>query len=162
MIADTQFTKLSHQPEIFAWKGFTRATNSNHYKKERENLQTIKESGFKHPNILLATGGLIRGDVYSLYFKAAPYDLDQYLKSSEIPIPRDALGVHTFLRHFRGLVDALKFLHNELVSADNSVALRFTHLDLKPTNILVFLDPKPEIVSRNSKTIFPVRGRFIS
>jgi serine/threonine protein kinase len=87
----------------------------------------------------LATGSLLRGSVYSLYFEAAEHNLEKYLRSSETAIPRDALGVHAFLRRFRGLIDALDFLHNKLVSADTSENLRFAHLDLKPTNILVFM-----------------------
>lgn len=110
------------------------------YKKERENLDIIKRSKLTHPNILLATGSLIRGNVYSLYFEAAKYDLDKYLRSPDTSIPSDAISVHTFLGRFLDLIDALRFLHNELVPVGNNESLRFFHLDLKPTNIMVFID----------------------
>lgn len=87
---------------------------------------------------MLARGSLLVQTTCVLYFDVAHSNLHDYFLN-EPTIPRSAKDIKSFLWHFHAILDALAFLHEDLVEAENpSEVWRFAHLDLRPANILVF------------------------
>jgi serine/threonine protein kinase len=88
---------------------------------------------------MLERGSLLVQKTCILYFEVADGgDLHNYFLK-EPTIPRSVPEITSFLWRFYDILDALAFLHEDLVKAENpSEVWRFAHLDLRPANILIF------------------------
>jgi len=87
---------------------------------------------------MLARGSLLVLKTCILYFDVANGNLHEYFVN-EPTVPKSAIDIRSFLWRFHGILDALAFLHEDLVKPENpSEVWRFAHLDLRPANILVF------------------------
>ena len=89
---------------------------------------------------MLARGSLLVQTTCILYFEVADGSLHDHLVGlKEYDIPRSSEEIQAFLWRFHDILDALAFLHDDLVKSVNpSEEYRFAHLDLRPANILVF------------------------
>ena len=76
---------------------------------------------------------------HSLLFPLADFDLEKYLSTGDF----SRFELKDPLRELYYLADAITFLHNG-VKTPAGASMVGSHMDLKPSNILVFLSPKEE------------------
>lgn len=114
--------------------------NEENIKNEIAFLQELGR--IKHDNINMTyTGFTIRSRYFTISEKAHK-DLKEVLFNS-IPDKRQR-AIEALFKHMMGLADALRTIH----SASKAVV----HYDIKPGNILVFLDPSKRIIDRMAFT----------
>lgn len=109
--------------------------------KERNMMETIlKGSTRKCENILGNYGSLRIGtDGYSLFMPCAICDLSDYMTKYH-PTRRSTVDEKApIVLAAKGLAEGLDFLHNEMTGPDQQDMVCY-HMDLKPSNILIFRD----------------------
>jgi len=106
--------------------------------RERDVMREIVRNVKQNSNIVENVGSLRIGPTYSLFMPLADYDLETYMEKAQPPTEwkQKAKIVHCAA----GIADAVAYLHSELVS-DTFDTLSCFHMDLKPKNILIFIDP---------------------
>lgn len=111
---------------------------------EREIMQLIMDNQTRNRNILENFGSLEIGtSTYSLFMPRAICDLRRYMVEVNSTRPTNAINRANFkrkaniIRCAAGLAGGLAFLHGGIKSTGFE-QLVFYHMDLKPSNILVF------------------------
>ncbi|KAI0169816.1 kinase-like protein [Hypoxylon sp. FL1284] len=108
--------------------------------KEYEIMKHILRAPRKSRNIVETFGSLQLGETtFSLFMPLAECDLRVWMRNNEPPIfewqKADILSCAS------GLADGLEFLHSEIRDSTGNQMVCY-HMDLKPANILVFLDDR--------------------
>jgi serine/threonine protein kinase len=122
-----------------ARKDFELNAEGNAHENERDVLRKILRNAKQHSNIMESWGSLEIGSTYSLFMLLANCDLKQYMERYPSP-PATPTQKADFVRCAVGLAGAIVFLHDELESHTYEKLSCF-HMDLKPQNILVVIDP---------------------
>ena len=109
------------------------------FTRELDTIEKIISNITQHNGIMETLAILVHGDSYSLFSNVAKCDLSVFLNDKNEPVPRTLVEKK---RIFHGIVEiakGLKHLHEDLEDGDFKT-LRCYHLDLKPQNILIFVD----------------------
>ncbi|KAL4749093.1 hypothetical protein BDW72DRAFT_195133 [Aspergillus terricola var. indicus] len=109
---------------------------------EREIMEMIRaSSAWECPNILKNMGSLAFGPaVYSLFMPLAICDLRAYMMEHHPIRPNSIEEKIDIIRCAIGLAGGLHFLHNEMKTPKMENLVCY-HMDLKPSNILIFSEP---------------------
>ncbi|KAH4966662.1 hypothetical protein HBI56_087650 [Parastagonospora nodorum] len=125
-----------------ARKDFELNAEEKSHEKERDVLRDIVRNAKSHNNIMKSLGSLENGSIYSLFMPLAACDLKQYMQRNpaapSLPQQKASL-VHCAV----GLAGAIAYLHEELESPMYEKLSCF-HMDLKPQNILIVIDPESQ------------------
>lgn len=131
---------LNKKELTLARKDFELNAADRAHEKERDVLREIVRNAKKHGNIMNSLGSLEIGSTYSLFMPLALYDLKQYMELYPTP-PKSSIQKEKIVKRAVGLAGAIVYLHDELESPVYEKLSCF-HMDLKPQNILVVIDPK--------------------
>ncbi|KAL4959995.1 kinase-like domain-containing protein [Aspergillus stella-maris] len=117
---------------------------------ERQIMERIlASSAWDCPNILRNLGSLAFGStVYSLFMPLAICDLRAYMMTHHQTRPNSITEKADIIRCAMGLAGGLHFLHNEMKASDLEQLVCY-HMDLKPSNILIFRETGPDRQVRN-------------
>lgn len=110
------------------------------FKDEVRNLDLLRSSLSRHTRIMTHLGTLIHGNKFNIFFPWADLDLREFIYEKRI----DRLGMKKsidLLQEASELADALAFLHNG-IEIPGGRRVSCVHMDLKPENIVVRIDPK--------------------
>ncbi|KAL2841864.1 kinase-like domain-containing protein [Aspergillus pseudoustus] len=112
---------------------------------ERETMKKILSSSSREcPNIVKTIGSLELGSsVYSLFMPKAICDLRAYMIEHHQARPNSIKERKDLVRCAVGLAGGLNFLHNEMKTPEMEDLVCY-HLDLKPSNILIFMEKDPQ------------------
>ncbi|RDA86581.1 hypothetical protein CP532_5986 [Ophiocordyceps camponoti-leonardi (nom. inval.)] len=92
-------------------------------------------------NIVVSLGCLQIGSTYSLFMPLAICDLRHYIMVAHQAKPQSRKDREDIIRCTIGLASGLRFLHEGMKSPDYEQVVCY-HLDLKPSNILIFHEYK--------------------
>ncbi|KAF2473419.1 kinase-like protein [Lindgomyces ingoldianus] len=126
-----------HKKQL-ARKDFVLDLQDNAYVRERDVLREIVRNVKQNRNIVENMGSLEIGSTYSLFMPLANDDLETYMEKAQPPTEWKQKA--KVVGCAAGIADAIAYLHSELVS-DTFETLSCFHMDLKPKNILIFIDP---------------------
>jgi serine/threonine protein kinase len=129
----------NEEPLQLARKDFELNAEDRAHEKERDVLREIVRNARKHENIMKNLGSLEIGSTYSLFMPLANCDLKQYMEQYPDP-PATSAQKAKIVQCAVGLADAIVYLHEELESQTYEKLSCF-HMDLKPQNILVVINP---------------------
>jgi serine/threonine protein kinase len=124
-----------------ARKDFELNAEDKAHEKERDVLREIVRNAKRHTNIMKSLGSLENGSIYSIFMPLADCDLKQYMERH--PPPASPMQKASFVQCAVGLAGAIVYLHEELESPVYEKLSCF-HMDLKPQNILVVINPETE------------------
>jgi serine/threonine protein kinase len=112
-------------------------------KGEREIMEKILTSSAQRcENILENYGGLEIGQTtYSLFMPLAICDLRAYMMEHHQTRPKTSMEKQKIILSAEGLAGGLNFLHNEMKTSDMEDLVCY-HMDLKPSNILIFREKR--------------------
>ncbi|KAF5568827.1 serine threonine kinase [Fusarium phyllophilum] len=117
------------------------------FEKEVASIREIFSGNSKHNNILESFGTIIiRGpeQKFSLLMPLAEMDLQKFMESNPDISADGRWARERIISAAIGLADGLDFLHSKMTTAGGDRLVCY-HMDLKPSNILVFLhDPRTE------------------
>jgi serine/threonine protein kinase len=130
---------LNEKALRLARKDFELNAADKAHEKERDVLREIVRNAKKHSNIMNSLGSLEIGSTYSLFMPLADCDLKQYMELHPTP-PKSPMLKAKIVQCAVGLAGAIVYLHDELESPVYEKLSCF-HMDLKPQNILVVIDP---------------------
>jgi serine/threonine protein kinase len=131
---------MSNGQELrLARKDFELNAKDNAHENERDVLHKIVRNAKQHCNIMESWGSLEIGSTYSLFMPLADCDLKQYMERYPSP-PATLMQKAKLVQCAADLAGAIVFLHDELESQDYEKLSCF-HMDLKPQNILVVINP---------------------
>ncbi|CAF3475206.1 unnamed protein product [Fusarium graminearum] len=149
---DRDFNQTNEDPEVIARKDFITETVEENaeasFQKEWEAIRKIFNSTQTHGNIVKSFGRIkIEGQpsTFSLLMPLADMDLDKYMQIYRDPIVNDNVARQILIKAVMGLSDGLDFLHSGLRKEDGGENLICYHMDLKPSNILVFNVGRPDM-----------------
>jgi serine/threonine protein kinase len=127
------------KPLRLARKDFELNAEERAHEKERDVLREIVRNARKCNNIMKSLGSLEIGSTYSLFMPLADCDLKQYMERyPDAPTtPKEKAKI---IQCAVGLADAIVYLHQDLMTQVYEKLSCF-HMDLKPQNILVVIDP---------------------
>lgn len=132
---DPEMKTLSQEPMVMVRKDYKvdpRATRTPEHEILKKIFSAVNQCG----NIVPIWGFLATGvEDYSLFMPQAHCDLWHYM-TQDTPRAVDKLGL---IRAARGLANGLNFLHNGIKDGEFTT-FNCYHMDLKPNNILVFLE----------------------
>ncbi|KAL4790666.1 kinase-like domain-containing protein [Aspergillus venezuelensis] len=117
---------------------------------ERQIMERIlASSAWDCPKILRNLGSLAFGPtVYSLFMPLAICDLRAYMMTHHQTRPNSIMEKADIIRCAMDLARGLHFLHNEMKTSDLEQLVCY-HMDLKPSNILIFRETRPDRQVRN-------------
>ncbi|KAL4905101.1 hypothetical protein BDW74DRAFT_19058 [Aspergillus multicolor] len=117
---------------------------------EREIMEMIHaSSAWECPNILRNMGSLAFGPKsYSLFMPLAICDLRAYMMDHHQSRPNSIAEKMDIIRCAVGLAGGLHFLHHEMKTPKMEQLVCY-HMDLKPSNILIFSEPGRDGKIRN-------------
>ncbi|KAJ9486654.1 hypothetical protein VN97_g6672 [Penicillium thymicola] len=120
---------------------------------EEETLKQILASDRTCPNIVDIYGSLVIGltNKYSIFMPLAECDLGAYMRDDPRARPNTTMEKTEILNSARGLARGLEFLHNGMRTAEGDTMICY-HMDLKPSNILVF----HEMVGNRLETVWKI------
>ncbi|KAF7543273.1 hypothetical protein G7Z17_g10871 [Cylindrodendrum hubeiense] len=108
---------------------------------ERDIIQKILKSNARDcKNILESFGSIEIGNTYSLLMPFAMCDLRGYMMEHHKSQPSTTEAKAKMVLCAEGLSGGLNFLHTKMQTSDRTEDLVCYHMDLKPSNILVFRD----------------------
>ncbi|CZR37720.1 uncharacterized protein FPRO_07089 [Fusarium proliferatum ET1] len=124
------------------------------FENEVRSIRDIFSGNSKHNNILESFGTLIiRGpeSKFSLLMPLAEMDLQKYMENKPDISADGRWGRERIISAAIGLADGLDFLHSKMTTAGGDRLVCY-HMDLKPSNILVFLhEPRLEDASTEDR-----------
>ncbi|KLO82179.1 Uncharacterized protein LW93_9362 [Fusarium fujikuroi] len=142
------FYQTNSVAKLVARKDYRVAKNiEENFEKEVKSIRETFSSSSKHNNILESFGTLvIRGPEpkFSLLMPLADMDLQKYMERNPETPTDDRWARERIISATIGLAAGLEFLHSKMrtVGGDQLVCY---HMDLKPSNVLVFLhEPRTE------------------
>ncbi|XDG09323.1 hypothetical protein ABKA04_008938 [Annulohypoxylon sp. FPYF3050] len=134
---DNRYHMANTEPRLLARKDFKK---SDGFQREYDNMKMILYTPRESKNILETLGSLQLGEnTFSLFMPLAKCDLGKWMERNAPPT-QDSDKAH-FLQCASGLADGLEFLHSEIQDPNHNRMVCY-HMDLKPANILVFLDER--------------------
>lgn len=123
-----------HKGPEFALKEFT---NENDFKDELKALKLFSQHESKHPNLVKALAAYTHGEKYFLMFPLAEGNLDQFWREPDSSF-WDPLWL---LTQCHGLTEGLHRVHQyKIRDPSSNERLRGRHGDIKPENVLRFMD----------------------
>ncbi|KAK0630326.1 hypothetical protein B0T17DRAFT_636267 [Bombardia bombarda] len=130
------------EPLVIARKDYI-ISNEFRAKGEREIMEKILKSSTRTcDNVLENYGSLEIGEtIYSLFMPLAICDLRAYMMENHPTGPKTVMEKAMTILSAKGLAGGLNFLHTEM-KTDTGELLVCYHMDLKPSNILIFHDTK--------------------
>jgi serine/threonine protein kinase len=130
---------LNDEPMEVARKDYI--TTNEFGDEERKTIEKILNGSNRRCVNILGNYGSIRVGVcaYSLFMPCAICDLRAYMTSHHPTRPTTTLEKAEMVLAAQGIAEGLDFLHNEMKTPDQEDMVCY-HMDLKPSNILVFLD----------------------
>lgn len=109
-----------------------------HATREREIMEKINTSAGTCKNIVENLGSLAIGTTtYSLFMPCAICDLSEYMLRYNQVKPETLHAKADIIRCAKGLANGLNFLHSGIETEDTEELVCY-HMDLKPSNVLVF------------------------
>ncbi|KAF5230745.1 hypothetical protein FANTH_13737 [Fusarium anthophilum] len=124
------------------------------FEKEVRSIREIFSGNSKHNNILESFGTIIiRGpeQKFSLLMPLADMDLKKYMEGNPEISADDRWARERIISAAIGLADGLEFLHSKMTTVEGDRLVCY-HMDLKPSNILVFLDgPRTEGIGTDDR-----------
>ncbi|KAF4948196.1 hypothetical protein FGADI_9824 [Fusarium gaditjirri] len=136
------FNQTIKTSKLVARKDYKPAKNMEEsFEKEVRSIRDIFSVNSKHNNILESFGTLvIKGPEpkFSLLMPLADMDLQKYMEANPEPSSDDTWARERIISGAIGLADGLEFLHSGMTTAGGDRLVCY-HMDLKPSNILVFL-----------------------
>lgn len=121
-------------PEVVARKDYHMSEEGDDPRKEFDTMKQIIQSPVQHENILQSLGFLRIGNNSSLFMPLAKCDLKAYMYDKPAPDPATKIEM---INCAKGLADGLNHLHRGIRTHDSTIIVCY-HMDLNPTNILVF------------------------
>lgn len=135
---DPQTEAANQHPVTIARKDYLVAKKSA---ADLEVMRHILSADRACKNIVDYYGSIAIGlTTYSLFMPKAVYDLKDYMMVMHRTNPNPILDKAEFIKSAHGLAGGLNFLHNEMASSQGGVKLVCYRMDLKPSNILIYLD----------------------
>lgn len=140
LVAKGHFVNLSKLTENNEARNLARKDylTTDDHAKEREIIKHIFRSNLRCDNILRSLGSLTIDNTYSLFMELAECDLEVFMTEKFPRGPPN--GRADIVNSAIGLANGLNYLHSGIVSHDWKKLVCF-HMDLKPSNVLVFLNP---------------------
>ncbi|GKU03036.1 serine threonine protein kinase [Fusarium langsethiae] len=132
--------QTNNTPDVIARKDFKFEAEAS-FEKEWEAVTSILNSTQQHNNIVKCFGAIVTegpSSKFSLLMPLADMDLDEYMQRYPEAIINDRGARQRLLKAAMGLAAGLAFLHGGLETKDGGESLICYHMDLKPTNVLVF------------------------
>ncbi|KAL7760810.1 hypothetical protein ACKLNR_007345 [Fusarium oxysporum f. sp. zingiberi] len=114
------------------------------FKKEVKAIRDIFSGQATHDNILKSFGTIViegKPSTFSLLMPCADLDLQEYMKRNPEISPSDTSTRESIIRSARELAGALDFLHRKMTTSEGDPIVCY-HMDLKPSNILIFHDTR--------------------
>ncbi|OTA85844.1 hypothetical protein M434DRAFT_400071 [Hypoxylon sp. CO27-5] len=140
-LANRHTSMANTEPVTMARKDFKKIHD---FQKEYEVIKHILRADRKSKNIVETFGSLQLGDtIFSLFMAHAQCDLRVWMRDKAPPFLES--GKSDILKCASGLADGLEFLHSDIRDPDGFRMVCY-HMDLKPANILVFLDSEGKMV----------------
>ncbi|KAG5804767.1 hypothetical protein H9Q74_010283 [Fusarium xylarioides] len=141
------FNQTIKTSELVARKDYKPAKDMEEsFEKEVRSIREIFSGSSKHNNILESFGTLvIKGPEpkFSLLMPLAQMDLQKYMEGTPEISPDDRWARERIISAAIGLAGGLDFLHSKMTTVGGDRLVCY-HMDLKPSNILVFLH-KPRL-----------------
>ena len=132
---DPDIGGTNQQPKEMARKDYQSSRDM-----EEDTLKQILASDRTCPNIVDIYGSLFIGSTnYSIFMPLAMCDLSSYMMEDNRTRPNTTTEKTDIINSARGLARGLEFLHNGMRTAEGDMMVCY-HMDLKPSNILVFLE----------------------
>ncbi|KAL2073458.1 hypothetical protein VTL71DRAFT_10782 [Oculimacula yallundae] len=103
------------------------------FHREWEFLQSLNVSPHRHVGVIQELAALLHDDTYHLLLPLADSDLANLLIQTDV----STLSLKDLLNQASGLADALSWLHGGIHTLDGRKLIA-CHIDMKPSNILVF------------------------
>lgn len=129
------------EPMVVARKDY-QFSKGHRPKDEHEIMKQILASDRTCPNIVDIYGSLAIGlTKYSVFMPLAICDLRAYMMEDFRTGPNTNMEKTAVILSASGLAGGLMFLHHEMRTAKGDEMVCY-HMDLKPSNILIFLDEK--------------------
>jgi serine/threonine protein kinase len=129
-----------HNAEVIelARKDYMKSEDFINAKSERDIMKQILQSRpSKCENILESYGSIEFGETYSLFMPLAIADLKQYMIEYHPLRPSTMKAKADIVRCALGLAQGLDFLHTKMKTPNFEDMICY-HMDLKPSNILIF------------------------
>ncbi|KAG4255639.1 serine/threonine protein kinase [Fusarium proliferatum] len=148
LTVDGDFTQFINTSILVARKDYKPNKNmEENFEKEVRSIRDIFIGNSAHKNILESLGTLvIRGPEpkFSIYMPLADMDLQKYMEGNPDLSSDDRWARERIISAAIGLADGLEFLHSKMTTSGGDRLVCY-HMDLKPSNILVFLhEPRTE------------------
>ncbi|KAJ5867576.1 hypothetical protein N7534_002129 [Penicillium rubens] len=131
---DSDIRGTNQQPKEMARKDYQSTGDM-----EQDILKKILACDRTCPNIVDIYGSLSIGTNYSIFMPLAICDLSAHMKEDNRTRPYTTAEKADIIHCARGLARGLEFLHNGMRTAEGDRIVCY-HMDLKPSNILVFLE----------------------
>ncbi|KAG5766364.1 hypothetical protein H9Q72_005583 [Fusarium xylarioides] len=149
------FNQTIKTSELVARKDYKPAKDMEEsFEKEVRSIREIFSGSSKHNNILESFGTLvIKGPEpkFSLLMPLAEMDLQKYMEGTPEMSPDDRWARERIISAAIGLAGGLDFLHSKMTTVGGDRLVCY-HMDLKPSNILVFLhEPRLERTSTEDR-----------
>lgn len=135
-----QFEKFesptNEKGRVYALKQFSQVKahdNRRAFDRELAVLRSLRSSG--HDHIMGYWASFEQQGRYSIIFPLAEENLRQFWANTT----PSSVTSHWYLQQMTGIATALDYLHNDLLAQDSSPLSGYHH-DIKPENILVFVD----------------------
>ncbi|KAI0139927.1 kinase-like protein [Hypoxylon sp. NC0597] len=140
-LANRHTSMANAEPVTMARKDFKKICD---FQKEYEVIKHILRADRKSKHIVETFGSLQLGETtFSLFMAHAKCDLGVWMRNNAPPVLESEKS--DILKCASGLADGLEFLHSDIRDPDG-VRMVCYHMDLKPANILVFLDSEGKML----------------
>lgn len=165
LTTDGNFSQPTSRLITVARKDFIRTNTAEaSFKKEVKAIRDIFSCQAMHDNILKSFGTIItegKPSTFSLLMPCADLDLQEYMMRNPV-IPPDDIGTReSIIRSARELAGALDFLHSKMTTAEREPIVCY-HMDLKPSNILIFHDTRRRSEASNRDMIWKLSDFGVS
>ncbi|KAF9872799.1 ankyrin repeat protein [Colletotrichum karsti] len=146
-IEDRHTDEVSNKPRWVARKDYIVESPMDSGSRDEGDIMKMILSASKTCENILENLGTLRVDsplgaspaTYSLFMPLAACDLGAYMKKDKSTTIKTPKTRASLIRSAMGLATGLSFLHHELQTSDFDDVVCY-HMDLKPSNILVFHD----------------------
>ncbi|KAG5655301.1 hypothetical protein KAF25_010453 [Fusarium avenaceum] len=157
LTTDGDFTQPTSGPMTVARKDFICVDTAElSFKKEVKAIRDIFSGQATHDNILRSFGTIViegKLSTFSLLMPCADLDLQEYMRRNPVIPPDDTSKRESIVRSARELASALDFLHSKMTTAESEPIVCY-HMDLKPSNILIFHDARRRSEASNRDMVW--------
>ncbi|KAL1629100.1 hypothetical protein SLS56_005654 [Neofusicoccum ribis] len=142
--------KPNNKPKVMAVKSFPAARFSD-FQQEKQNLELLKDSIRPDPNILFSFAavqiGQSSGNAFGYIISdLADCNLHELLfgECDGFKLRMRAFTPYSLLSEMKGISSAIQWLHAGIRKSSTRELVRCTHMDLKPSNVLIFWEDPDE------------------